>query len=132
MEQSKQSYKKRSAGFEQLWIWQEGHELMLIVHEILNKLPNSEFRLVDQGKRSSSSVPDNIAEAYGSYYYKDRLKGFYVARKEARETQNHTKSLGSKGHIEKEKEIELISRYEGLIIGLNNFVKYIIRKQNAK
>jgi len=103
---------------------------MLIVHGILNKLPNSEWRLVDQGKRSSSSVPDNIAEAYGSFYYKDKLKGFYVARKEARETQNHVLSLSSKNYINKQREIELISRYEGVIIGINNFIKYLIKKQN--
>ncbi|OGI77542.1 hypothetical protein A3B85_02290 [Candidatus Nomurabacteria bacterium RIFCSPHIGHO2_02_FULL_37_13] len=120
----------RRAGFEELWIWREAHELMLIVHGILNKLPNSEWRLVDQGKRSSSSVPDNIAEAYGSFYYKDKLKGFYVARKEARETQNHVLSLSSKNYINKQREIELISRYEGVIIGINNFIKYLIKKQN--
>lgn len=124
------TYTVRSAGFEQLWIWRETHELMLEVHSIVNKLPNSEFRLVDQSKRASSSVPDNIAEAYGSFYYKDKLKGFYVARKEARETQNHVKSISSKGYITKEKPIELISRYEGVIIGINNFVRYLIKKQN--
>jgi|SRR3989344_7670694 len=123
-------YRVRRAGFEELWIWREAHELMLIVHGILNKLPNSEWRLVDQGKRSSSSVPDNIAEAYGSFYYKDKLKGFYVARKEARETQNHVLSLSSKNYINKQREIELISRYEGVIIGINNFIKYLIKKQN--
>src|SRR3989344_5314144 len=112
-------YRVREPGFTQLWIWRESHELMLIFHGILNKLPSSEFRLTDQSKRSSSSVPDNIAEAYGSFYYKDKLKSFYVARKEARETQNHLKSVCSKNYINKEQEIELISRYEGVIIGIN-------------
>jgi len=124
------NYTIRTAGFEQLWIWREAHELMLEIHGIVNKLPNSEFRLVDQSKRASSSVPDNIAEAYGSFYYKDKLKSFYIGRKEARETQNHVKSISSKGYISKEKEIELISRYEGLIIGINNFVRYLIKKNN--
>ena len=101
---------------------------MLETHGICNTLPHTEFRLVDQSKRSSASTPDNIAEAYGSFYYKDKLKSFYVARKEAREGQNHVKTLSSKGYITKEKEIELISRYEAVIIGINNFVKYLIKK----
>lgn len=133
MGQSNQVYKGyrvRSAGFEKLWIWSEAHKLMLEIHQIANKLPYSEFRLSDQGKRSSSSVPDNIAEAYGSFYHKDKLKGFYVARKEARETQNHVKSLCSKKFILEEKEIELISRYEGVVIGINNFIKYLSRSKN--
>lgn len=121
-------YRVRRASFEDLWIWKESHELMLEIHGIMNKLPVREFRLIDQGKRSSSSVPDNIAEAYGSFYHKDKLKGFYVARKEARETQNHVKSLSSKNLISSEKEIELISRYEGVIIGINNFVRYLNKK----
>jgi four helix bundle protein len=121
-------YRVRKAAFEGLWIWKESHSLMLEMHRILNNLPQSEMRLIDQGKRSSSSVPDNIAEAYGAYYYKDKLKCFYVSRKESRETQNHVKSLSSKGLIKKEKEVELISRYEGVIIGINNFVKYLIKK----
>ena len=121
-------YRVRKASFEDLWIWRESHELMLEMHSILNKLPHSEYRLIDQGKRSSGSVPDNIAEGYGSFYYKDKLKSFYVSRKEARETQNHVKSLSSKLFINKEKEIELISRYEGIIIGINNFVRYLIKK----
>lgn len=52
----------RKASFEDLWIWKESHTLMLEVHAIGNKLPHSEYRLVDQSKRSSNSVPDNIAK----------------------------------------------------------------------
>lgn len=121
-------YRTRRASFEDLWIWKEAHTLMLELHTICNQLPQTEFRLNDQAKRSSGSVPANISEAYGSFYYKDKLKAFFIARKEGRETQNHILSLSSKGFITKEKEIEFISRYEGVIIGINNFVKYLNRK----
>ena len=131
MEQRDKGYKGfivRKASFEDLWIWKESHKLMLIVHGICNKLPYRDKDLNSQAKRSSSSVPNNISEGYGSYYYKDKLKGFYTSRKEARETQNHVKSLKSKSYINNEQEIELVSRYEGVIIGINNFVKYLIKK----
>lgn len=124
-------YTIRKAPFEDLWIWKESHDLMLEMHAVLSKLPNVEYILVDQCRRSSGSVPDNIAEAYGAYYYKDKLKCFFASRKEARESQNHVKSLSSKGYITKEKEVELISRYEGVIIGINNFVRYL-NKKNGK
>lgn len=122
----------RKAPFEDLWIWRESHELMLTVQGIANRLPEGERGRTIQVKRSSSSVPDNIAEGYGSYYYNDKLKGFYTSRKEARETQNHIKAIGSKNYIPKEQEIELVSRYEGVVIGINNFIKYIIRKRDKK
>jgi four helix bundle protein len=123
-------YKARKAPFERLWIWQEAHRLMLEIHQICNKMPFSERLLKDQIKRSSSSVSDNIAESYGDFYYKNKLKAFYIARKEARETQNHIKSMGDKGFLEQKNERELVSRYERVVIGINNFIKHLIKKQS--
>lgn len=111
----------------------KGKRKASIVHGIANRLPPSEFRLADQSKRSSSSVPDNIAEGYGSFYLKDKLKGMFTARKEARETQNHLKSTSSKGFISRQQETELVDRYEGLIIGMNKFIQYLnSQKDRAK
>ncbi len=121
----------RKAPFEDLRIWQEAHRLMLECHRIANKLPYDESERKSQIKRSSSSVPDNIAEGYGSYYYNDKLKGIYVARKEAAETQNHLKSLCSKGFIVKEKCDQLVSDYQGLIIGINKFAMHIVSKRDS-
>lgn len=85
---------------------------------------------MSQIKRSSSSVPDNIAEGYGSYYYNDKLKGFYTARKELSETENHILSLASKKFISDIRAQELVDRYEGLKIGMNKFIRYIITKRD--
>jgi four helix bundle protein len=57
-------------------------------------LPREEqFRKRDQIERSSSAVPDNIAEGYAAYYYNDKIKSMFIARKEAAETQNHIEAL---------------------------------------
>lgn len=120
----------RKAPFENLKIWQEAHRLMLICHKIANDLPNSEIERKGQIKRSSSSVCDNIAEGYTSYYYNDKLKGMYTSRKEAAETQNHLRSLSSKGFIGLDLSDKLVSDYQGLIIGINSFAKYVIGKRD--
>ena len=122
----------RKAPFEDLKIWQESHRLMLICHKIANTLPKDEFERKSQIKRSSSSVCDNIAEGYTSYYYNDKLKGFYTARKEAGETQNHLKSLSSKKLITTDLADRLVSDYQGLITGINKFAKYIIGKRDRE
>lgn len=71
---------KPIAGFEKLWVWQKAHQLMLEVHKICKNLPRQErFRIRDQIERSSSSVPDNIAEGHTTYYYQDKIKGFHIA-----------------------------------------------------
>lgn len=121
----------RKAPFESLWIWQEAHNLMLIIHGIANKLPkNVEREKIDQMKRSSSSVPDNIAEGYTSYYYNEKIKGMYVSRKEAGETQNHLKAVSAKGYLDVVIADELISRYQKLIIGINSYVRHIGDKRD--
>lgn len=121
---------RKKAGFERLWIWQEAYNLMLEIAQICKTLPRDErFRLRDQIERSSSSVPDNISEGYTSYYYNDKAKSMNIARKEAGETQNHVRKMQGKQYITLKQADNLVARYEILIIGINNFRKYILEKR---
>lgn len=121
------------AGFERLWVWQKSHQLILEVHEIAKTVPRDErFRKQDQIERSSSSVPDNIAEGHTSYYYQEKIKGFYTARKETGETQNHIRALEGKGYITREKARELIMRYEEVIRGINGYIRWVREKRGDK
>ncbi len=114
------------AGFEKLWVWQKAHQLMLEVHQICRALPRDErFRKRDQLERSSSSVPDNIAEGHTSYYYQEKIKAFNVARKETGETQNHIRALQDKQYITTTKARDLISRYEEVIRGINGYIRWV-------
>ena len=120
------------AGFEELWVWQKAHALMLEVHSICQGLPRDErYRKRDQLERSSS-VPDNIAEGHTSYYYQEKIKGFNVARKEAGETQNHLRALQDKNYISPEVARDLISRYEEVIRGINGFTRWVREKRGDK
>jgi len=121
------------AGFEKLWVWQKAHQLMLEVHKICKSLPRSErFKKQEQLEKSSSSVPDNIAEGHTSYYYQDKIKGFNVARKEAGETQNHIRALQDKGYITAKIARDIIIRYEEVMRGINGYIRWIREKQGAK
>ncbi|MDI6731240.1 MAG: four helix bundle protein [Candidatus Margulisbacteria bacterium] len=121
------------AGFEKLWVWQKAHQLMLEIHIICRTLPRDErFRIRDQIERSSSSVPDNIAEGHTSFYYKDKIKGFFVARKEAGETQNHIRAIQGKCYLSIDKGRELIARYEEVIRGINGYINWVRGKAGAK
>jgi len=121
------------AGFEKLWVWQKAHELMLEVHEICRTLPREErFKKRYQLEKSSSSVPDNIAEGHTSYYYQDKIKGFNVARKEAGETQNHIRALQDKHYLAANKARNLITRYEEVIRGINGYIRWVREKRGDK
>jgi four helix bundle protein len=116
--------------FEDLRIWQDAHQLMKEIHELCRSLPRQEmFRLRDQIERSSLAVCDNIAEGYTAYYYNDKIKGMYTARKEAGETQNHLRSLEAKAYINKEVADGKIKRYQSVIKGINGYVRYIADKR---
>lgn len=120
-------------GFENLRIWKKAFELMLKVHDICKLLPKDErFRLKDQVERSSSSVPDNVSEAYSAYYYNDKIKITYIARREASETQNHLRKMQGKKYISEVEADSLISEYEGLIRGINAFINSIKKQRDLR
>lgn len=116
--------------FRDLWIWKESHQLMIEIHEFCKSLPREEqYRKRDQIERSSSSVPDNIAEGYTAYYFNDKIKSMFVARKEAGETQNHVEALAGKKYISRKKADEWFEKYERVIAGINSYVNYIRDKR---
>jgi four helix bundle protein len=121
------------AGFEKLWVWQKAYKLMQKIHEFCRSLPMEEkFRLRDQIERSSSSVCDNIAEGYTTYYYLDKIKGFNVARKEAGETQNHIRKLSGKNYLDDRESQKMVEEYEEVIRGINGFIKYVREKKGRE
>ncbi len=121
------------AGFEKLWVWQKAFKLLNDVHKFCKTLPAQEkYRIRDQLERSSSSVCDNIAEGYTSYYYQDKIKGFLTARKEAGETQNHIRKLSVKSYLDLKKSDAWIMEYEEIIRGINGFVNYVRDKRGIK
>jgi four helix bundle protein len=125
--------KEITAGFEKLWVWQKAHQLMLEVHKICKTLPREErFNKKYQLEKSSSSVPDNIAEGHTSYYYQDKIKGFNIARKEAGETQNHIRALQDKNYLTAEKARGIITRYEEVLRGINGYIRWVREKRKCR
>lgn len=76
--------------FTTLEVWREAHNLMLDVYKFCKLLPEDEkYNLTIQLKRSVSSVPANIAEGYGRFYFKDNVSFCRKARGSLDETRNH-------------------------------------------
>jgi len=122
--------KRTRARFETLWVWQKAHALRIKISDICKTLPHEEkYRVKDQIIRSSNSVADNIAEGNSSFYYKDKMKGYYNSRKEAGETQNHLLHLESRKFISKSQLNEMIKEYEEVIRGLNGLIRSVNEKR---
>ncbi|MPN17799.1 hypothetical protein SDC9_165154 [bioreactor metagenome] len=60
-----------SDGLKRLKVWVEAKALALVVyHDILSTIPAEEkWALASQIRRAATSIPANIAEGYGRYYY---------------------------------------------------------------
>lgn len=76
--------------FTDLTTWKKNHEFVRAVYEITKHFPATEqFGLTSQLRRSASSITANIAEGYGRFHYKDKIKFYIQARGSNTESQSH-------------------------------------------
>ncbi|MEO7177001.1 MAG: four helix bundle protein [Saprospiraceae bacterium] len=74
--------------FKKLIVWKEAHELTKQIYEISAKFPPEEkFGLTSQIRRSSASIPCNIAEGTGKDGNRDFAKYLQIAMGSAAETE---------------------------------------------
>lgn len=76
---------------ETLEVWKKAKEFALRVYrEVLPLLPSEEkWNLNQQLRRAPSSIPANIAEGYGRFYYQEIIRFCYIARGSLEETLSH-------------------------------------------
>lgn len=108
--------------FTHLFAWQKNHHLVLDVYRLTKKFPKVElFGLVSQIRRAVSSITANVAEGYGRYHYKDKIRFYTIARGSSAEVQNYLIIAKDLSYItESEFNQTKIISYEGykLICGL--------------
>jgi len=67
--------------YKDLKIWQKGIELVEVIYKISVSFPqNEQYGLTSQIRRSSVSVPSNIAEGWGRGYNNNFLQFIKIAR----------------------------------------------------
>src|SRR3972149_850985 len=78
-------------GLKRLEVWKRAKDFALTIYrEVLPILPSEEkWALNQQIRRSSTSIPENIAEGYGRFYYQDNVRFCYIARGSLEETLSH-------------------------------------------
>jgi four helix bundle protein len=116
-----------ATGLENLWIYRLAEDLEIEVHEITKKFPKDEiYRNVDQLRRSSASVSNNIAESYYKSSVKEKIRFLNIARGETEETKRNIGRSFRKGFILKEKSADLINRYTILLKGIHAYIKFLM------
>ncbi len=119
-----------ATGIENFRIYQKARELEKEIHFIIEKMPTSErFNLIDQMRRSSSSVPNNIAEAYGKYNFGQKIQSVQIARGETYEIRSQVESALQKNYLQDELAKKLINDYTELIKGISAYIKFLRTKR---
>jgi four helix bundle protein len=101
--------------FTQLIAWEKNHKLTLKIYQKTKFFPKEEiFGLISQLRRSASSVTANIAEGYGRFHTKDRIRFYIQARGSSAEVQNHLILAHDLGYLSNEEFDQLkIEAFEG-------------------
>lgn len=89
------------SGLEKLDVWCKARDFAVRIHkEILPILPVEEkYVLSQQIRRSSQSIPANIAEGHGRFYFQDNVRFCYIARGSLEETLSHIVYAHKVGYI---------------------------------
>jgi four helix bundle protein len=116
------SRKNKIQEFTDLFAWQKGHQIVLLVYKLTKKFPkNEEFGLTSQIQRASVSITSNIAEGFGRKGGKEKLQFYRIAHGSLTEVKNLVIILGDIGLISKTEFEELtqkLSETQALLLGL--------------
>jgi len=124
-----------STGLQRLNTWVMAREYAILVYrEVIPLLPPEEkFGLNSQIRRAANSIPANIAEGYGRYYYQSNIQFCYNARGSLEELISHLIICHDLGYIPDELFNRIISAGDDLVILINGYIAYLKRtKQGEK
>lgn len=97
--------------FTDLFAWQEGHKLVLLIYEVTKLFIKEErFSLVDQMRRCAISVTSNLAEGFSRKSNKEKAQFFYMALGSLTELQNQLLVAKDIGYLKSEKFDNLMQK----------------------
>lgn len=117
----------KTTSFEDLLVWQKGHQFVLEVYKMSKQFPKEEvYGLTSQFRRAAISITANIAEGYKRISNKEKLRFYNIAQASLEECRYFlilSKDLEYVKSIYKEKElIEEVSKM------LNAYCRSILNK----
>ncbi len=114
-------------GLNRLKLYGNAQELANFVYQnVLPALPVEEkFGLSNQIRRAAASIPANIAEGYGRYYYQESIRFCYISRGSLMELSSHIELAESQGYLSDEIISTLNERMNLLLKLIHGYVKYL-------
>ena len=119
---------------ERLDVWRRAKDFVILVYrEVLPHLPSEEkWGMNRQIRRAAQSIPANIAEGHGRYYYQENVRFCYVARGSL-ETISFLSLAFELEYLLQKLFNQLIEESDNLSKLINGYVAYLKRsKQGAE
>jgi four helix bundle protein len=112
---------------DQLDVWRLAKDFAVTIYKkIVPLLPSSEkYNLADQLKRAVASVPANIAEGHGRFYFQDNVRFCYIARGSLTEIQSHLSLAKELGFITPEIYINTTQEADSVARAINSWIAYL-------
>ena len=112
---------------DQLEVWRLARDFAVTIYKkVVPLLPASEkYNLADQLKRAASSIPANIAEGYGRFYFQDNVRFCYIARGSLTEIQSHLSLARELGFISPEVYTNTVREAESVARSINGWIAYL-------
>ena len=74
--------------FYDLEVWKNANLLCIEIYKLTENFPKREsYGIIDQMRRALLSVGANIAEGFGRFHYKEKIKFYYISRGSSCEVQ---------------------------------------------
>jgi len=121
-------------GLDRLQVYQAAQDLAKFIYRhVLKELPTEErWALASQIRRSASSIPANIAEGYGRYYYQETIRFCYLARGSLMELMSHIELAVDQEFFE-EDIVEHVKRKADTTLKLiHGYIKYLKRSKRGQ
>jgi four helix bundle protein len=120
-------------GLQKLEAWRKSMDFSVKVYrEVIPLLPPEEkWSLGQQLRRSAQSIPANVAEGYGRYYYQDNVRFCYMARGSLEETLSHLILVYELKLIPESIFYELSQQGDDLTRLINGYIAYLKRSKQG-
>ena len=97
-----------------------------IYSSVIPLLPSEEkWGLGSQIRRAAASIPANIAEGYGRYYYQETIRFCYIARGSLMELSSHFDLAYEQGFLPEDVYEDLDKEMNSLLKLIHGFIKYL-------
>lgn len=114
--------------FEELDIWKEAISYTNSIYSTTKKFPREEmFSLIDQLRRSSSSIAANIAEGSASSSKKDFCHYLDISLKSAYESISHLQVAKDQSYITEKQRVEYYDKVDKLVRKIRSFKKWLLQ-----